>query len=247
GTTPLEIQEYLAAVVDAGALVPYWGQWQLDTAGLDRIALPGDLRTLLLRRLDGLSERGRTLLTAAAVIGTRFPAALAVAASAVGPAVARRLLAEAAAHGAVRHQDGGYAFAHDQLRSALLDAADPALVRDVHQRLAERLDTEGAEPYLLARHYLQGHVERDPARVVEVCRAAGALALADNAPVEAVALLEPASRLGDVGELLGTAYRLTGHLTTALETLRAALPQVTDPIARARILLQICQVHCDAW
>jgi eukaryotic-like serine/threonine-protein kinase len=294
GTTPLEIREYLAAVVDGGALVPYWGQWRLDTAGLDRIALPGDLRTLVLRRLDGLGGRCRTLLTAAAVIGTRFPVALAVAASGVGPALARRLLAEAAGHGAIRHHDDGYAFAHEQLRHALLEAADPELLRDVHQRLAERLDsvrlgradqtkshrpglgvrlgradqtkshrpTDGdpAHAYALARHYLHGHVDRDPAKVVEVCRAAGALALADNAPAEAVALLEPAYRLaenlaatppaspvGAVGELLGTAYRQVGHLTQALRTLRAALPGADGPVARARILLQICRVHGDVW
>jgi hypothetical protein len=34
--------------------VPYWGRWRLDVEGLDRIALPGDLRALVLRRIEGL-------------------------------------------------------------------------------------------------------------------------------------------------------------------------------------------------
>jgi diguanylate cyclase (GGDEF)-like protein len=272
GTTPFEIQEYVAAVVDGGALEPYWGRWRLDAAGLDRIALPSDLRALVLRRLDGLSEPCRALLTAAAVIGTRFPAALAVAASGAvpgagpgadprDPGLGRRLLAEAAARGAVRPQDGGYAFAHEQLRALLLDAADPALLRDVHQRLAELLDASGStgpeHAYALARHCLHGHLDRDPAKVVAACLAAGALALADNAPAEAVALLEPAHRLAAdrlpaavasrTGEQLGTAYHLVGHLTQAIDTLHAALPAADGPVARARILLGIGRVHADLW
>ena len=261
GTTPLEIREYLAAVVDAGVLLPSWGQWRLDTAELDRIALPGDLHALVLRRLDGLSGQCRALLTAAAVIGPEFSGALAAEAGQVDPVHAANLFAEGTVRGAVRRKDDGYVFGHEQLRLALLDGADPERLRDLHQRVAELLDAAGGDgsayTYTLARHYLDGHPDGNPARIVEVCRAAGTLALAELAPGEAVALLEPAHRYAvaglppatasEIGELLGAAYHRAGHLARAIETLTGALPNAADRLARARILLAICALHTDAW
>ena len=261
GTTPFEIREYVAAVVDAGVLVPCWGEWHLDAAGLDRIALPGDLRALVLHRLDGLSERCRALLTVAAVIGPTFSAALAADAGQVDPALAAGLLTEGTTRGALRRHDDGYGFTHEQIRLALLDRADPALLRDLHQWVAEWHDAAGgdgsAHTYTLARHYLHGHPARNPAKVVEVCRAAGALALAEHAPGEAVTLLEPAYRLAvadlppvvasETGELLGAAYHQAGQIARAVETLTDALANAADRLARARILLAISVLHSDAW
>jgi diguanylate cyclase (GGDEF)-like protein len=261
GTTPFEIREYVTAVVDAGVLVPSWGQWELDTDGLDRIALTGDLHALVLRRLDGLSEQCRALLTAAAVIGPAFSATLVAEAGRVDTTQAAGLLAEATTRGAVRRLDDGYGFAHEQLRLALLDGADPAQVRELHQRLAGLLDTAGGDgpayTYTLARHHLHGHPDRNPTRVIEVCRAAGALALAERAPREAVALLEPAHRLAvtvlppaavsEIGELLGAAYYQAGHLALAVSTLTEALGTAADRFARARILLAISIMHCESW
>jgi diguanylate cyclase (GGDEF)-like protein len=261
GSSPLEIQEYLAAVVDAGVLLPSWGQWRLDTDRLDRIALTGDLHALVLRRLDGLSEQCRALLTAAAVVGPTFSVALAAAVAGFDPGHAAGLFAEATTRGAVRRLDDGYGFAHEQLRLALLDGVDPARLRDLHQRVAELLDAAGgdgpAHTYTLARHHLQGHTDREPARVVEACRAAGALALAEHAPREAVVLLEPAYRLAmtglppaaasEIGELLGAAYHQSGQLARAVDTLTGALDNAVDRFARARILVSICAMHCEAW
>jgi len=255
GTTPFEIREYLAAVVDAGVLIPSWGRWRLEGDRLDRIALHGDLHTLVLRRLDGLGQRCRALLTAAAVIGPVFPAGLAADVARVDPAKAAGLLAEAATRGTLRRRADGYAFAHDQLRQALLDRADPGRLRDLHQRVAELLDAAGgdgpAHTYTLARHYLHGHPDRNPARVVDACRAAGALALAEHAPGEAVALLEPAHRLAggavEIGELLGAAYHRAGRIGEAVDTLTAALANAGDRLTRARLLLAISMLHADAW
>jgi len=257
-TSPAEVREYLAAVVDAGVLTPFRGQWRLDVAGLDRIALPADLRALVLRRLDGLSEPGRELLTAAAAIGPEFPVALAAGAAGLGPDEAAGLLTEGTARGVVRRQEDGYAFAHELLRRSLLDRADPARLRDLHQRLAESLDaadgTSAAYVYARARHYLAGHPDRNPGEVAEACRDAAELALAEHAPREAVALLEPAYRLaaampiaGEIGELLGAAYHRAGHLAQAVDTLTATLATATDRTVRARILLAVALLHADAW
>jgi signal transduction histidine kinase len=251
GTTPLETREYVNAVVDSGVLVPYWGGWRLDTDGLDRIALTGDLQALVMRRAEGLGPACRTVLTAAAAIGTRFPADLAAVAAGVDPVACDRRLAEAVTERAVRRQDDGYAFAHDQLRLSLLGSADPQELRDAHQRVAEHLDRAGGDAFAIARHYLDGHPGRNPDQVVRACHAAGELALAGNAPAQAMTLLEPAYRLAPgsstVGELLGSAYCRVGRLSDAVRVLTAALPGAAGPVARARILLQISRVHQDTW
>ncbi|WP_030443038.1 diguanylate cyclase [Actinoplanes subtropicus] len=211
-TTPAEVREYLAAVVDAGVLTPFRGRWRLDVAELDRIALPADLRALVLRRLDGLTGPCRDLLTAVAAIGPEFPVALAAGAAGFGHEEAAGLLTEGTERGVVRRQEDGYAFAHELLRRSLLERADPARLRDLHQRLAESLGEAGgsgaAYVYARARHHLAGHPGRNPAGVVEACRAAAALALAEHAPHEAVALLEPAYRLAAALPVAGEAAAL---------------------------------------
>jgi signal transduction histidine kinase/CheY-like chemotaxis protein len=250
GTTPLEAREFVNAVVDSGMLVPYWGGWRLH-AGLDRIALGGDLQALVIRRIDGLGAPCRAVLAAAAVIGTRFPAELAAVAGDVDPATCVRLLAEAVTERAVHRRDDGYAFAHEQLRLSLLRSADPRHLRDAHQRIAEHLDRTGGDTYAIARHYLDGYPRRNPERVVRACHAAGEMALAGNTPAQAIALLEPAYRLAPtssaIGELLGTAHYRVGNLSDAVRVLTAALAGAHDPVDRARILLQISRVHQDTW
>ncbi|GIF41632.1 protein kinase domain-containing protein [Actinoplanes xinjiangensis] len=251
GTTPLETREYVNAVVDSGVLVPYWGGWRLDTDGLDGIALGGDLQALVMRRVEGLGVPCRTVLAAAAVIGTHFPAELAAVAAGVDPVTCDRRLAEAVTERAVCRQADGYAFAHDHLRLSLLRSADPRQLRDAHQRVAEHLDRTGGDAFAIARHHLDGHPARNPDQVVRACHAAGELALADNAPAQAMTLLEPAYRLAPgsstVGELLGSAYYRVGRLSDAVRVLTAALPGASGPVARARILLQLSRVHQDTW
>ena len=229
--TPLEVQEYFAAIVDAGLLTPNWGTWSVDLAGLDALALPGDVIGLILRRLGGLTPEARDLLSAAAAVGIRFAADLPGAVLDVAADTAAGLLDGARSAGILEVRGDAFVFTHECLRSALLDGLTPGRRRAVHQRIAEILAsrshasgdallTDPAQLYPLARHQLQGELDRDPAWVVIVFTAAGRLALADNAPADAIEFLEAAAALADrhaavidtgpcaneIREVLGTAY-----------------------------------------
>ena len=125
---PLMVGEYLRAVVDAGLLRPSWGVWVLEEEGLDALALPEDVLALIGSRVQGLGLDTRRVLTAAAAIGMRFSSDLLAAVSglaersvqaAVRVALDRRL--------AVAADGGGYGFAHDRIREALLADADEPL------------------------------------------------------------------------------------------------------------------------
>ncbi len=180
--TPLEVQEYLAAIVDAGLLTPNWGTWSVDLAGLDALALPGDVIGLILRRLGGLTPEARDLLSAAAAVGIRFAADLPGAVLDVAADTAAGLLDGARSAGILEVRGDAFVFTHERLRSALLDGLTPGRRRAVHQRIAEILAsrshasgdallTDPAQLYPLARHQLQGELDRDPAWVMIVCTA----------------------------------------------------------------------------
>ena len=270
--TPLEVQEYLAAVVDAGLLTPDWGTWSVDLAGLETLALPGDVVGLILRRLDGLTPEARDLLSAAAVAGMCFAADLPGAVLDVTAGAAAGLLDGARSAGVLEVRGDAFVFTHESLRSALLDGLTPGRRREVHQRIAETLTsrshasgdallTDPAQLYPLARHHLQGELDRDPAWVMIVCTAAGRLALADNAPADAVGFLEPAVALADryaagidtgpsgseIREVLGTAYHAAGRFADAVRAFELSLEATTGGPDRARILAQIAEVYGTQW
>jgi eukaryotic-like serine/threonine-protein kinase len=209
GGTPLGVIEYLNAVMDAGLIMLRWGTWVLDVDGLDHVNLPRDVLGLLLRRIDDLGGRSRELLTAAATIGVSFTPPLAAAVGGVDLGEAVQLLDEAATHGVLDKHDGTFAFVNIRIRRALLDGAPAEHLRDLHQRAATVLDEYGAadaaRAYALARHYMQGHPDRDPERVFAACVAAGRHALDDHAAAEAV-------------EFLGTAVAYAGTQSPATQS-----------------------------
>ena len=74
---PFFVAEYLRAAVAEGLLYRESGRWQavVDSRSTDlqgRMALPSSLRDLVSRRLDGLDDRARGLVEAAATLGRDF-------------------------------------------------------------------------------------------------------------------------------------------------------------------------------
>ncbi len=268
--SPFVVQEYLRAVVDAGLLRPSWGTWILDEAGLDALALPNDALGLVITRVAGLGPRVRDLLIVAASIGSRFqPAVVATVADHELDEVLSGLT-EAAGHGLVEPRDGGqFAFLHDRIREALLEDLYPAERSAIHARIAAALEAmpipvggrRAEHVYAIAHHHMltspppndDASVQpADVGRALIACRAAGRLALDNHAPVEAVAFLEHAARLGDPRDsnfllLLGTALMKTGRLLEARTHLDQALDAATDPLARAEILTLIADVYRSVW
>ncbi|GAB1646336.1 hypothetical protein KRMM14A1259_67590 [Krasilnikovia sp. MM14-A1259] len=259
GGTPLAVIEYVGALLDAGLLLPRWGTWALDEAGLENLDLPTDVFGLLQRRLDELGMRTRDLLTAAGVVGMRFTAATACEISGLTADDGAVLLDQAVTHGILVRCEDGYAFVHDRIRRALLDELPDDQLRDRHQQTADAIDADVTEPsqrYALARHLMRGHPDLDRARTSAACWDAGQLALAEHGAAEAVEFLQAAIAYADgptdaehsaMHEALGMAYHHAGHLAQALETLTLALGTAPTGLDRARILEQQAKQHVAYW
>ncbi len=253
GATPLAVHEYLSVAFEAGLLTPSWGRILVDTDGLDRVALPGDLLGLLRDRIAGLDQLTRRLLTGAAVVGAQFTQELAMRAiDETDDEKATQALTEALRLGLLTFREDRYRFVHDSVREALINQAD---VRDMHEHLCSLPAEAFDDPYALARHVLHGYPDRAPAGTVEKCLTAGKRALGDRAPATAVGFLEPAVRWAPPGtavwraaqESLGLAYQLVCRFDAALAALTTALDGTTEPVERARILWQITLVQRYTW
>jgi diguanylate cyclase (GGDEF)-like protein len=258
---PFTLVEYLAALIDAGLVRPAWGTLLIDGDGLENLDLPLDAVELVLERLDRLDPRSRRLLGMAAAVGGRFAPDLVAEVCEIEPERMAEIVSLAAWRHLVEADDGGYyRFLHDRMREALLAQFDPAALHEVHERISDVLERRGGgDPqavYDLARHCRLGEPNRNPARVFRSCTAAGRLALAEQAPAEALAFLESAAgaaeRAGiEAGsaflEAFGVAQHRTGRFSAAVRSLELARSRAGDPTDRARILGLIARVHDNTW
>jgi DNA-binding SARP family transcriptional activator/tetratricopeptide (TPR) repeat protein len=112
-------------------------------------ALPAGARELLLARLDPVSETGRQVLAAAAVIGRSFDVETVRAASGRGDEETVAALEELVRRGLIREGRFDYDFAHEQLRRLVAEETSLARRRLLHGRAADALAGPAAE---IARH-----------------------------------------------------------------------------------------------
>jgi diguanylate cyclase (GGDEF)-like protein len=251
GGNPFTTLEYLHALIDAGALYPSQGTWQLDADLLDALELPSDVLDLVLARIDGLGTQQRGLLAVAAAVGSRFRADLVAEAAGADPHAVFAAVRDAIDHRLVEAAgEAEFTFVHDRVREALLHGAGDDELRRTHQRIAEVLDRKASEEprwvYAVAAHYAAGETETTPERVFHTGWAAGHLALGENALAAAVSFLEPAAAAAQVAgiepdslflETLAQAYLRTGRVDAAKRELRSALEAERDPLRRAALLL----------
>jgi eukaryotic-like serine/threonine-protein kinase len=258
GGNPLAVLEYVRAIMDAGLLSPDWGVWRLDEDGLEALALPTDVMDLVLRRVEGLGDTARRLLSAAAAVGNRFLPDLVTRVCGIEATVADPAFAQAVGHRLIESADGGaLVFLHDRIREALLGELDDGDARRLHQRIAEELDRALAgeqaadeDVYAIARHFLRGGPERAPDRTYRAALAAGTLALRRHLPGDAVLFLlsaeaaartaglplDPAFRLN-----LGAAASQAGDYELAERQLGSALAAEADPLGRARLYATLAE------
>ena len=111
--------------------------------------LPAGARELLLARLDSVSETGRQILAAAAVIGRSFDVGTVRAGSGRGDEETVAALEELVGDGLVREGSFEYDFAHEQLRALVYERTGLARRRLLHGRVADALDGPAAA---IARH-----------------------------------------------------------------------------------------------
>jgi diguanylate cyclase (GGDEF)-like protein len=255
GGNPLAVLEYVRAIVDAGLMTPAWGAWRLDEAGLEALALPSDVVDLLLRRIDGLGDIARRLLTAAAAVGHRFGPELVARVCDVDGSAATAAFAHTAERRLVEPVDGGaLVFVHDRVREALLGALDPATTRALHHRIAEELERDETPSdervYAVAEHYLRGEVQAAPERVHRAATAAGALAMRQYQPAGALAFLTRAEEVAETAGLpldvgfriiLGRAASQVGDYDVADREFGIVLAGEADPTGRARLYAMLSE------
>src|SRR5262249_12633749 len=178
----------------------------------DARGLPERVRELVMVRLERLSERGRALVTLAAVIGREFEFALLPRASGLEAHEAADAVEELVRRQMLRTVGDRFELVHDWVREvvygALLPIRRTLLHRDVAPAL-EALHAGDLEPYLtaLGSHYRDGEVWD---KAVTFLHRAGLQAIARSANREAVDLFEQA-------------IVLLGHLPRTQATLEQAV------------------------
>ncbi|SEG64262.1 regulatory protein, luxR family [Nonomuraea solani] len=217
-----EMSDYVATLgeVDAhglGLIVaradgnPFYAE-ELFAAMAEGDSLPDELASLLMSRVELLSEAGQRVLRAAAVAGRRVEDELLREVSGLPAAEFEEVVREIVSRGLLRVDGYGYAFRHALLQEAVYTDLLPGERTRLHAAFA-RLLTSPAE---LAHHYLAGH---DLAGALSASVEAGRLAERVGAPAEAHSHYDQALSLW---ERVREAERLAGESRVEL-AFRSAL------------------------
>jgi DNA-binding SARP family transcriptional activator/tetratricopeptide (TPR) repeat protein len=196
-------------------------------------AVPAAARAVLSARLEPVSETGRQVLSAAAVLGRAFAADLAREVSGRTDEETVAALEELVRRGLLREREDDYDFAHHLVRGVVLDETSLARRRLLHARAAAVPGTPAA---VAARHLQEAGQDLAAAHA---SRRAADEAAALFAHVEAADHLRTALRLGHpdrTGVLLALAEQQTalGEYAAALASLEEAAGE-TDPATRAEV------------
>ena len=237
GGNPFFVGETLRQWLGIGLLgVGPDGVWQtpFDDATHDyaELQVPDTVRDTVIARVQRQTEAVRRVLEAAALASEPFTPALLAGACALSEVEALHAVEAAVAAQLLRERDGGFAFAHDLVQTALEGALGPERARLVHRRLALGAEAAALAPADIARHWEAGG---EPARAVahRMAAAEAALALYADADAQAhwQAALEDGPTLAQRVRILGQRWQILGHrgdqpgLLAAVQALDAARDQ----------------------
>ncbi|HET6345241.1 MAG TPA: hypothetical protein VFH51_09920, partial [Myxococcota bacterium] len=237
-------------MLDHGHLRPFAGGWLLGMEALSEVSLPSDILQLVVNRLSLLSpETARLVSMAGATGGTFTPELLASATGMTPEQVARCLEESERASLLERGAHGTYAFVHDRVAEAALERVNAQDLKDVHQALAQALDNPHdatTHMYALARHYAEGHADKNAKRVCETNMTAGLHAVESSAFERGYRMLQLAVAYGEKADIykdyamaleegLGRACAMTGRHQEAYDHLGKALSFATGKNDRFRL------------
>ena len=152
---PLFVEELAAALLADDAIVVGDG---VATLVRDDLPIPETLRDSILVRADGMTPAERGALATAALLGDEVDVTL-VDALADGNDAWRRAGVERGI--LVERGEAGIAFRHGLVREVLLHDLPSAERRTQHRRIAEILGSRGAEPIVIAEHWLRAGETRE--------------------------------------------------------------------------------------
>lgn len=198
---------------------------------------PETVRQSLLLRLDRLGPQARAVARALAVCGDGPPVQTLAAIAELSieaTSFALDSLAAAELVAAGRPPD----FIHGLVRSAVLAELTAGESSELHRRCAEALNASGADPEMIAVHWIEADPAADAAVVAHLREAAGR-AIARGGPESAVRYLRRALREcpqppAGLTHELGRA-ELLARDPGCVDRLQAALAEETDPHRRAAV------------
>ncbi len=194
GGNPFFVGEILQHLTESGALaMDDSGRWRL-TKSIAELGLPQSVRDVVSRRVERLGDEHRTVLTAAAVIGRSFDLEL------LAVVLERSeddlldvidVAAEASLVTESPEQLGRFSFAHALFQHTLYEQLGATRRARMHRRIAQALeglcgDDPGERLPDLAMHFSRAVVPADQRKAVDYAQRAGARALAQLAPEEAL-------------------------------------------------------------
>jgi tetratricopeptide (TPR) repeat protein len=252
---PFFVEEVYRHLLDDGKLFDVQGQW-LTNLQLDALDVPEGVRLVIGRRLERLGEPARKVLTAAAVVGRRFPLDILPSVAdlpedavfdAIEAAVQAQLVAPEP-----NARDARYVFVHELIRTTLVSGLLLPRRQRLHLRIADVIERQRAstlESYaaVLAHHCFQAGAAADPVRTAKFLVLAGRQALGAGGFEDAVEATDRAigleleaqvSVLADAYEIRGTAQLGLAQLaeaTASLDQAFTAAAAAHDDGAIARI------------
>lgn len=158
---PFVIEALLVQLRSDAVLTPHGTCWNLDgarwMAWRDTIALPTSTHDLVSTRVEGLSGAARQALGLLAVAGVPLPTDLLGRLLDRSPAESSAAIDELLGLHLVCEQGDRIRVRHELLRDAALSAMSTRTRAEMHRRLVEGLEAQGAPVELLAQHAVAGN------------------------------------------------------------------------------------------
>lgn len=250
GGTPLGVLEVLGAYLDAAVLRPHARAWSFDPVAADGVSLPEGALVWFGHRVRELPAATRSVLGAAAVLGTSFDEELLARILDLSVEDVTFALASAARADLVAQEHGTLQrFVHDSVRDMLLEALAEPERRRLHQRAGEELarapEPSPEELSAAAHHFASGDPDADPVLVYRVARAAGEAAVTRFDNQTAIRFHKQARAAAELAKIeldapfftnLAEAQLRVGAIDDSEVSLHLALERAKDGAARAYVL-----------
>lgn len=245
---PFFLLETLRHLFERGLLVADADGWSTpfdeSTESYAELPVPGSVRDAVLARVRALGAAVQRLLEVASLGGGEIDARLLAEASGLDEEGAVSALEHAAAAQLVQDTEAGWRFSHDLVRQSLVLGLSSGRRRLLHEKLARRLEVNGAAPALVAA---QWEAAGRPDAAVRWRVAASEAAALVHAPEEALAHLSQALADGATGMVAASIHlacadlhrrRVDGPAADAA-FVAAAAAAAADPVDGPQAVLKV--------
>ncbi len=173
---PFFISELVSHLLAEGGMLDADGQWRADFRREDW-DIPHTVRVVIQRRLEGLSEDTRRVLTLAAVVGRDFNYEIIDAICGMDAEILLDSLDESIRMGIIEQVERmavGFRFAHHVMRQTIYEELPVLRKQRVHMQVGAAMEsTAGADPEVLAYHFTSAGRMAPPGKAREFLRLAG--------------------------------------------------------------------------